>query len=335
MCKFSKKTRLLRIIRALLEQSLRLKTSIFAGPTGQDFEPHQIHNSINPHLIMLLFKKVADLQLYLQQIQSRGSSVAFVPTMGALHQGHLALIQQAQASYDLVVCSIFVNPTQFNDEQDLEKYPRTVENDIELLEGIATDILFYPSVDEVYPKHMDTSLKLDLGLLDQVMEGFFRPGHFEGMAQVVKRLLDIVRPQALFMGQKDFQQFTIVQHMLEQLELPVKLVMSPIIREEDQLAMSSRNRRLTSDIRKRATILYKALEQAKKDIKQYKPDEVKRRALEQMTIPDFRPEYFEIVDGNTLQPIESWDEHNYVVACTAVWAGEVRLIDNMIFYQKE
>lgn len=284
---------------------------------------------------MLLFKKVTDLQLYLQQSQGKGSSVAFVPTMGALHQGHLALIRQAQANYDLVVCSIFVNPTQFNDENDLEKYPRTLENDIDLLEGIGTNVLFYPSVHEVYPENLDTKLKIDLGLLDQVMEGVFRPGHFEGMAQVVKRLLDIVRPQALYMGQKDFQQFTIVQHMLQQLRMPVELVISPIIREEDQLAMSSRNRRLTNDIRKRATILFKTLDQARRDMGKYNPNDLKERALEQLTIPDFRPEYFEIVDGYTLQPIKKWDEHNYVVACTAVWAGEVRLIDNMIFYQKE
>ena len=279
---------------------------------------------------MLLFKKVADLQVFVKQSRSNGSSVGFVPTMGALHQGHLTLIQQAKEHCDLVVCSIFVNPTQFNDAGDLEKYPRTLSQDINLLEGVGCDLLFFPDVEEVYPPGLNTELSLDLGQLDQVMEGAFRPGHFEGMAQVVKRLLDIVLPDVLFMGQKDFQQFTIVQEMLQQLNLPTKLFVVPIVRESDNLAMSSRNRRLEPHIRDRAIVLYQALSQVKEDLGKASPAKLQSKAIEQMSIPDFKPEYFEIVDGYTLQAIENWDTHEYIVACTAVWAGDVRLIDNMI-----
>ncbi len=283
---------------------------------------------------MLLFKKVSALHTFLEHSRAKGSSIAFVPTMGALHQGHLSLIQQAQSKCDIVVCSIFVNPTQFNDTKDLNKYPRTLVQDIDLLEEVAADVLFLPPVEEVYPPGMDTTLALNFGDLDQVMEGTFRPGHFEGMAQVVKRLLDIVQPDALFMGQKDFQQFTIVLHMLKQLAMPVELVMCPIVRESDHLAMSSRNRRLAPDIRQQATIIYQALLQGKTDIDKHSPSELTERAMQQLAIPGFKPEYFEIVDGYSLQPITQWEGHEYIVACTAVWAGDVRLIDNMIFKQK-
>jgi len=279
---------------------------------------------------MLLFKTVNDLQHYLQQFRKKKQTIGFVPTMGALHQGHLSLIKKAKSESDIVVCSIFVNPTQFNDASDLDKYPRTAANDINLLTSKDTDVLFMPPVEEVYPPGLDTTLELDFGDLANVMEGKFRPGHFDGMAQVVKRLLDIVQPNHLYMGQKDFQQLTIVRSMLTQLKMNVKLVMCPIIREKDGLAMSSRNVRLTPKHRKLAIKLSKTLKEAKKLIGKKTPTEIKSFAMEKLSISEFKPEYFDIVDGITLQDLDDFEGTEFAVACTAVWVGEVRLIDNLI-----
>lgn len=284
---------------------------------------------------MFLFKKVKDLQSYLskRKLEEPRLSVGFIPTMGALHKGHLSLIERSVSENDYTVCSIFVNPTQFNDNTDLEKYPRTIENDSKLLEKANNNILFWPAVSEIYPPGIDTKLNISFGDLESVMEGHFRPGHFEGMAQVVKRLLDIVKPDRLYMGQKDFQQMAIVQNMIKQLSLPVNLVMCDIIREKDGLAMSSRNIRLTKENREKATVLNKTLIAVAKKITKQKTESLKAWALRQLTMPNFRPEYFEIVDGRTLQPISSIDNSNYIVACTAVWVGDVRLIDNRILKQ--
>jgi pantoate--beta-alanine ligase len=188
-----------------------------------------------------------------------------------------------------------------------------------------------PSVDEVYPEGLNTKLELDFGQLDKIMEGEFRPGHFDGMAQVVNRLANIVQPDSMYFGQKDFQQYAIVQDMLKQQKSAIKAVMCPIIREPDGLALSSRNVRLAADIRQRATIIYQTLLKAKTLIQENNPKAVKEMALKQLAIKNFKPEYFEIVDGQTLLPIESIDDSDFIVACTAVWAGDVRLIDNMIF----
>ena len=279
---------------------------------------------------MYLFKRVSDLQRYISSQRDQQKNIGFVPTMGALHEGHLTLIERSKSENDITVCSIFVNPTQFNDKKDLDKYPRTTANDISLLTQKGTEVLFLPPALEVYPKGLDTKLDLKMGQLDRVMEGEFRPGHFEGMAQVVKRLLDIVNPHHLYMGQKDYQQLTIVRSMIRQLNLPVKLVMCPIKREEDGLAMSSRNVRLKPDIRKRATILSETLKKAKEKIGKISPVEIQKEAMAALAITDFKPEYFRIVDGITLLPVEDANKSDEIVACTAVWAGEVRLIDNMI-----
>lgn len=279
---------------------------------------------------MILFKKVESLQTYISQLKHEKKSVGFIPTMGALHNGHLSLIKQAKVENDCVVCSIFVNPTQFNDSSDLEKYPRTAGQDIDLLTSVNNDILFMPYVSEVYPSDLDTSLALDFGALANVMEGEFRPGHFDGMAQVVNRLLNIVKPHNLYMGQKDFQQLAIVRSMLKQLKSDVNLVMCSIVRENDGLAMSSRNVRLTPENRQLAVKLWQTLSEAKELVEEKTPIQIKEWAMKQFDIPQFKPEYFEIVDGVTLQPIENFDESTFVVACTAVWAGDVRLIDNMV-----
>lgn len=279
---------------------------------------------------MYLFKRVSDLQSHINSQIDQHKKIGFVPTMGALHSGHLSLIERSKSENDITVCSIFVNPTQFNDKKDLDKYPRTTANDISLLTQKGTEVLFLPPPSEVYPKDLDTKLDLKMGHLDKVLEGEFRPGHFEGMAQVVKRLLDIVNPHHLYMGQKDYQQLTIVRNMIMQLDLPVKLVMCPIIREEDGLAMSSRNVRLNPNIRERATILSKTLQEAKAKINNTNPSTIQEEALKTLSIENFKPEYFRIVDGVTLLPVEDVSKSDEIVACTAVWAGEVRLIDNMI-----
>lgn len=278
---------------------------------------------------MFVFKKVKDLQKYINQKKKEGNIIGFTPTMGALHNGHISLINMSQENADISVCSIFVNPTQFNDKDDLKKYPRPIVADIELLEKNNCDALLLPPVEEVYPDNPQP-LNIDFGKLDKVMEGEFREGHFAGVAQVVKRLLDIVTPDKLFMGQKDFQQFTIIQNMIYQLEIPTELVVCPIKREESGLAMSSRNVRLSEKGRKEAALLYQTLQAAKEKMEDSTPKEVEKWAIKTLSVPDFEPEYFTIVDGYTLQPIKSFDETDYVVACLAVWRDGVRLIDNDI-----
>jgi len=279
---------------------------------------------------MFLFKKVADLQQYLQKVSNEGKIIGFVPTMGALHHGHLSLVNRSIADTSCTVVSIFVNPTQFDDKKDLEKYPRTLKNDIEMLSSVQTTVLFVPDVEEIYPKGLDTAPDLDFGQLATVLEGAFRPGHFDGMAQVVHRLLDIVKPDQLFMGQKDFQQLTIVRSMLKQLKHKTTLVVCPIIREQDGLAMSSRNRRLTPAYREKAVLLSQILSKVKSNISTRTPKSMSEMAMKTLTEAGFKPEYFEIVDGVTLLPVNSFSASDFIVALTAAWAGEIRLIDNMI-----
>jgi len=280
---------------------------------------------------MFLFKKIYPLQQYLATVSDRRGSIGFVPTMGALHQGHLALVAEALQHHECVVCSIFVNPTQFNDEQDLEKYPRTPEKDIELLEKVGCHVLFMPEVSEVYPSGQNDMPDFNFGDLDKVMEGAFRPGHFVGVAQVVHRLLQIVQPDSLYMGQKDYQQTVVVQKLLEQVNAPVQLSVQETIREADGLAMSSRNVRLAPELRERASIIYETLRQARDMAERHEsPHAIRAFAMKNLDIPGFKPEYFEIVNGKTLQPLAHLNGAEKVVACTAVWAGDVRLIDNMI-----
>ena len=279
---------------------------------------------------MLLFKKVVDLQRQIVHLCEMGHSIGFTPTMGALHDGHLSLVEKSLKETNFNVVSIFVNPTQFNDRSDLEKYPRTTAKDIELLTSAGNSILFLPDVNQIYPEDLNTEMNLDFGQLDKVLEGAFRPGHFEGMAQVVNRLLDIVKPDKLFMGQKDFQQLTIVREMLRQLDSNIELVMCPIIREDSGLARSSRNVRLSPNLRTEAAIINKTLTQTKAQAKDKTPKELIEQAINQLTRPDFKPEYFNIVDGYSLQDINSFDDTSFAVACTAVWVEDVRLIDNVI-----
>jgi len=279
---------------------------------------------------MLIFKKVTDLQRWLDAQRGTGHRVGFAPTMGALHQGHLELVRLSKRAGDLAVVSIFVNPTQFNDPKDLEKYPRTPERDIELLLSADCDALFMPPVEEVYPPGQNFNIQLDFKQLAEVMEGEFRPGHFAGMATVVHRLLDIVRPRRLYMGQKDFQQLSIVRDMLRQLQLPIELVMCPTVREPDGLAMSSRNVRLSPEMRAAAPIIYQTLMWAKTELSQRDAPEIQQDALQKLSTAGLRPEYFDIVDGITLLPVQRWNDSEFIVACVAAFAGDVRLIDNAV-----
>jgi len=277
-----------------------------------------------------IIKKVAQLKKEIIKLKKAGKTIGFTPTMGALHNGHITLAKQMLKENDIGIVSVFVNPTQFNDASDLKKYPRTLKNDAALLEKAKVDILFAPSNVEVYPKGLSTKLKIDLKGLDKRMEGKFRDGHFEGVCQVVKRLLDITTPDTLYMGQKDFQQFTIIGQMIADLKIPTRLVVCDIVREKSGLAMSSRNARLTKDLKKRALIIHQTLLWIKKNKNRYSIADLKNKALDKMTIPGFKPEYVSIVNGKDLKNIRKMTAHNYVVVCTAVWAGDVRLIDNMI-----
>ena len=279
---------------------------------------------------MYLFKRSEDLQNWLQTVRGHNRKIGFVPTMGALHRGHLSLIRQSSEANSFTVCSIFVNPTQFNDQTDLEKYPRTPARDIELLVNSQCDALFLPEVSEVYPADVNTAVEVDLGDLDQVMEGAFRAGHFAGVMQVVNRLLQLVQPDRLYMGQKDFQQQAIIREMIRQLQLPVELIMADIVREADGLAMSSRNVRLSPAFREKATVIHEVLQLIRTEREERSVDEWRTWATQQLQGAGLKPEYVEIVDGNTLQAVASFKAAKYIVACVAAWAGDVRLIDNMI-----
>ncbi len=282
---------------------------------------------------MLSLKKVADLQLHLDYRRKEVMTIGFVPTMGALHEGHLSLIDQAARQCDYVVCSIFVNPAQFNDPDDLRRYPRTPAQDIEKLCQTPCHVLFMPPVEEVYPPGWQSDAPPIPPHLTAYMEGKFRPGHFDGVVKVVKRLLDIVQPHKLFMGQKDFQQYTIIDHMVRQLQMPVEVVCCETVREPDGLALSSRNTLLTDEERRKATAIYQALCYAKGQYGSSSPGEIQQAALQIMQEAGLEPEYFEIIDGRTLQPIHSWNDSDFIVACAAARAGKVRLIDNLVVYK--
>lgn len=262
--------------------------------------------------------------------------IGFVPTMGALHKGHLSLAEFSLENNAITVVSIYVNPKQFNDPDDLRKYPRPVEEDISLLNDLHVDCLFHPDDEDIYPLGLNTSINFDPGPAAEIMEGKFRPGHFKGMAEVVHRLLSIVEPDRLYMGQKDFQQLTIVRKMIADLHMPVLLEMCPTVREPNGLAMSSRNTRLSPATREEAAIIYSTLVAAQQLFEKEEPiQEIKKFAMESLTRKNFEPEYFEIVDGITLTPVTSFDDSQFVVACCAVKVEGIRLIDNEIWTRSE
>ena len=263
-----------------------------------------------------------------EALKQRKGTCGFVPTMGALHEGHLSLVDRCRKECDTVVVSVFVNPTQFNDPNDLKNYPRTAEADIALLEKAGADFAFMPSVEEIYPKK-DTRV-FDFGQLDKVMEGPSRPGHFNGVAQVVSRLFDIVGCDTAYFGEKDFQQIAIIREMVRQLNYPIRIVACPIVRESDGLAMSSRNLLLTPEHRKAAPLIYQSLREAAELHRALPVEDTKRRVIERINAnPLLHVEYFSIVNADTLQDISDWSEAENVRGCIVVHAGAVRLIDNI------
>ncbi len=294
---------------------------------------------------MIIFNSGAQLKLYLKNLQNQQKSLGFVPTMGALHRGHISLIEAARAQCEPVVCSIFVNPTQFNDLSDLQNYPRTFEADCQMLESAGCDVVFAPAVSEMYSakelelkrlavedKSWAEGRTVDFGVLAEVMEGAHRPGHFNGVAQVVSKLFRIIEADKAYFGQKDFQQLAIIRSMVKQLGMPVEIIACPIVREANGLAMSSRNERLTAEERNIASLISKTLFKVKElktsqtiaDLKAIAAEEIK-------TEPKIQLEYFEISDTETLQPIADYSQNKNAVACIAVKLGSVRLIDNVVF----
>lgn len=268
------------------------------------------------------------MQKAVEVFRSQGKQIGLVPTMGALHRGHISLVEQCLRDNDICVVSVFVNPTQFNNKEDLEKYPRTLDRDCEYLNNAGATIVFAPSVDEVYPEP-DTR-QFDFGTLDKVMEGKFRPGHFNGVAQVVSRLFDMVKPDRAYFGEKDFQQLAIIREMVKQLNLPVEIVPMPIVREESGLALSSRNERLSSVQKQIAVNISKTLFDSVLWMKSATINETTERVVSTLNaIEGLEVEYFEIVDGLTLEPVTNWSDSDYIVGCITVFCGEVRLIDNV------
>jgi len=280
---------------------------------------------------MMILSTIAETKQHLLPIRSKGATIGFVPTMGALHEGHLTLIRQAKKTTDHVVASIFVNPIQFNNPEDLLKYPREEKSDIRKLKEAGCDMVFIPSVEEMYPEP-DSSV-FDFGQLDKVMEGKFRPGHFNGVAIVVKKLFEIIEPNQAFLGEKDFQQLTIIQEMVRQLHMPVRIIPCETVREADGLAMSSRNKRLTPEERAIAPAIYRILARAVRLRRSRSVRQVKEWVQKEFQkVPAFTLEYFEIVDADTLVPVEKWTSSDRIIGCVAAYLGKVRLIDNIKFF---
>ena len=285
--------------------------------------PHQSYN-------MKTIYTISELQNILLSARAAGKKVGLVPTMGALHSGHTSLVERCVRKNDICVVSDFVNPTQFNDPNDLINYPRTPEADEKLLDDAGCDYVFMPSAEEMYPEP-DTRV-FNFGPLETVMEGSFRPGHFNGVAQIVSKLFYAVLPDTAYFGEKDFQQLAIIREMTKQLHLPIEIIPCPIIREADGLAMSSRNRRLTQEQREKAPkiaqYLVKSLNFAAEKTIQETLEYVKESLSSDST---FKLDYFEIVDGYTLQPVHDWKDSTYIVGCIAVYCGPIRLIDNIVY----
>ena len=277
---------------------------------------------------MKLVHTIQELRAELDIQRKAGKKIGFVPTMGALHEGHASLVRRAVAENEIVVVSVFVNPTQFNDKNDLLKYPRTLEADCELLEKEGTAYVFAPSVEEIYPEP-DTR-QFSYAPLDTVMEGKFRPGHFNGVCQVVSKLFMMVEPDVAYFGEKDFQQLAIIREMVKQMNFPLQIVGCPIVREADGLALSSRNARLSEEQRKQALEISQTLFKSQEYAASHTLEETQQFVEESIAAAEgLELEYYEIVDGMTLQKIASWDDTDYIVGCITVFCGEVRLIDNI------
>ncbi|MBC8053085.1 MAG: pantoate--beta-alanine ligase [Sphingobacteriaceae bacterium] len=277
---------------------------------------------------MKILTSRAGLAKAIKGLKQKNKTIGFVPTMGALHKGHLSLIKIAGELTDVVVVSIFVNPTQFNNPSDLNKYPRPIEKDIELLKASRCEILFLPEISEMYSQN--ETWNLDLGYLESILEGKFRPGHYQGVTQIVKKLIDVADPDYVFLGQKDFQQVMVLEHMVKALQLPAELVMCPIVREDDGLALSSRNIHLSPEERQKALLLSDSLFEVQKHFDAETIPQLKSKALKILSSEkNVTVEYFEICDAKTLLPVES-KESGSIIALVAAKVGSTRLIDNII-----
>ncbi|MDI9363615.1 MAG: pantoate--beta-alanine ligase [Flavobacterium sp.] len=286
---------------------------------------------------MILFKCINALQKYLNQQKNSRLSVGFVPTMGALHQGHLSLIGMSKAKCDFTVCSIFVNPTQFNNSNDFEQYPISLENDIRLLEQAQCNILFLPSANEIYPNGTALSTHYQLGFIETILEGKFRPNHFQGVCQVVHKLLDIVAPDMLFLGQKDYQQCMVIQQLIALTGIKTQLIIGPTLRESSGLAMSSRNMRLSDDDKQKATTIYQMLQYIKQQCNHQMPNELTASVTKQLLKNGFNTvDYVAICNANNLEPITETDNSTIPkVVLIAAFLNGVRLIDNLLLNNTE
>ncbi len=279
---------------------------------------------------MILFKNAEAINQFALKSNQNGQKIGFVPTMGALHGGHVSLIEKAKQENALVISSIFVNPTQFNNVQDFEKYPITLDADIDRLEKAGCDALLLPSVAAIYPNGTKNLPQYNLGFLETVLEGKYRPGHFQGVCQVVHRLLQIVLPNYLYIGQKDFQQCMVIKKLIEVTGLQTQTVICPTLREADGLAMSSRNMRLSAEERKKAVAIFETLSFIKREIKPGYVEDLKLRAANYLTGEGFIVDYVEIADATNLKSITNWDGNTTLVTLAAAYVNNVRLIDNMV-----
>lgn len=287
---------------------------------------------------MILFKKATDLRNYLDVQRKKDLKIGFVPTMGALHDGHISLLQQARTHTDITVSSIFVNPVQFNDPADYQKYPATIEKDILMLEAAGCDLLFFPSVEEMYPGGTSNKgMHYNLGYLETILEGKYRPGHFQGVCQAVHRLLEIVQPDQLYIGQKDYQQCMVIKRLLEitGMSQSIQVNISPTLREPDGLAMSSRNMRLDAIARKKAPAIYESLSYIRENLKPGDLHELKESAFSFLTGKGFKVDYIEIADAGNLQQADYWDGKQKLVALAAAFLEDIRLIDNILLNKEE
>lgn len=279
---------------------------------------------------MILYKHKADIERKIDSVKKEGKTIGFVPTMGALHEGHLSLIEASRKATDVTVCSIFVNPTQFNDPKDFEKYPVTIEADIAKLHDCGADILFLPSVKEIYPDGVKTLKHYELGELETLWEGKYRPGHFQGVCNVVHRLFSLVKPHQALFGQKDYQQCMVIQKLVDLEQLPIEIVIHSTVREDSGLAMSSRNMRLSPDSREKATAIYKSLVFIKENIHKNSPSELCEQATQMLLSAGFEAiDYVSICEADTLHPLQEINDKK-AVALVAAFLNGVRLIDNML-----
>jgi len=277
---------------------------------------------------MIILRNLSEVNTLIESLKNKSQSTGFAPTMGALHQGHISLIEKSKAENDFTISTVFINPTQFNNQEDLLKYPRTEEADISILENALCDAVYFPTVLDIYPDG-ESSDSYEFGGIEKQMEGAFRPGHFDGVATVIQRFFEIIQPNRAYFGEKDFQQLRIIQELVSQLNSPVEIVPVPILREGNGLAMSSRNVRLTEEFKQESPIIYQILQEAKLLLQNQNIDEVRKFVQEAFAKTNLELEYFEIANEKTLESATEEDKNEKLRAFVAVYAGEIRLIDNI------